>query len=223
MKILMNGTGFCLLSCLFVINPTTLICFFSSVPIIPEYLYQLDHPEHAAGNFNRISETTRPITTTASVIWATDATVATTGDGDEESDEQQAVTLLTTLLPSSTPVLATRKPSRRRTTGTRRPVTNATTLSPEDAELRHEELVEVNVRVGLMFASKAGMQLLANPFVGHLTNKFGYSIPMFTGFCVMFVSTISKCGCQIFAVPLDKINSVVRCSYLASNFGCKIK
>ena len=27
-KILMNGTGFCLLSCLFVVNPTTLICLF---------------------------------------------------------------------------------------------------------------------------------------------------------------------------------------------------
>lgn len=41
-----------------------------------------------------------------------------------------------------------------------------------------------------MFASKAFVQLLANPIVGPLTNKIGYSIPMFCGFVVMFFSTI---------------------------------
>lgn len=33
-------------------------------------------------------------------------------------------------------------------------------------------LTKENVRVGLMFASKAFMQLLANPFVGPLTNRY---------------------------------------------------
>ncbi|KAL5022481.1 hypothetical protein ScPMuIL_001636 [Solemya velum] len=55
---------------------------------------------------------------------------------------------------------------------------------------RHAELANENVRVGLMFASKAIVQLLANPFIGPLTNRIGYSIPMFTGFFVMMVSTI---------------------------------
>lgn len=73
------------------------------------------------------------------------------------------------------------------------------------------------VEVGLMFASKAFVQLLVNPIVGPLTHKYGvhdikclcklnsywsvlnvalirigYSIPMFAGFVIMFVSTISE-------------------------------
>ncbi|XP_034548382.1 chromaffin granule amine transporter [Notolabrus celidotus] len=51
-------------------------------------------------------------------------------------------------------------------------------------------LEEENVRVGLLFASKALIQLLVNPFVGPLTNRVGYHIPMFAGFIIMFASTI---------------------------------
>jgi hypothetical protein len=36
---------------------------------------------------------------------------------------------------------------------------------------RHAELANENVEVGLMFASKAMIQLIANPFVGHITNR----------------------------------------------------
>ncbi|XP_074918873.1 chromaffin granule amine transporter isoform X5 [Chelonoidis abingdonii] len=52
-------------------------------------------------------------------------------------------------------------------------------------------LMEENVRVGLLFASKALMQLVINPFVGPLTNRIGYHIPMFAGFIIMFLSTVS--------------------------------
>lgn len=55
-----------------------------------------------------------------------------------------------------------------------------------------EQLKEENVAVGLMFASKAVVQLIVNPFVGPVTNKIGYSIPMFIGFVIMFLSTLSK-------------------------------
>ncbi|KAM4615836.1 chromaffin granule amine transporter [Polymixia lowei] len=51
-------------------------------------------------------------------------------------------------------------------------------------------LEEENVRVGLLFASKALVQLLVNPFIGPLTNRIGYHIPMFAGFIIMFFSTI---------------------------------
>ena len=47
-------------------------------------------------------------------------------------------------------------------------------------------------KVGVMFASKAFVQLIANPFVGPLTNKIGYSVPMFCGFVIMFFSTLRK-------------------------------
>merc|ERR1711953_970350 len=63
-----------------------------------------------------------------------------------------------------------------------------TTLSAK--ELKSKELVEENFEVGVLFASKAFVQLIANPFVGRLTNSIGYSIPMFCGFVIMFVSTV---------------------------------
>ncbi|KAJ8026111.1 Synaptic vesicular amine transporter [Holothuria leucospilota] len=47
-----------------------------------------------------------------------------------------------------------------------------------------------NVKVGILFGSKAFVQLLTNPFVGMITNRFGYSLPMFTGFIIMFASTL---------------------------------
>lgn len=36
---------------------------------------------------------------------------------------------------------------------------------------RHEDLVHETVAVGMLFASKAFVQLVANPFVGPLTHK----------------------------------------------------
>ncbi|XP_039570692.1 chromaffin granule amine transporter [Passer montanus] len=51
-------------------------------------------------------------------------------------------------------------------------------------------LEQENTRVGLLFASKALVQLLVNPWVGVLTNRIGYHIPMFLGFTIMFLSTI---------------------------------
>lgn len=60
-----------------------------------------------------------------------------------------------------------------------------------EREQRHKELVGETVEIGIMFASKAFVQLLVNPVVGILTHRIGYSIPMFCGFIIMFVSTIS--------------------------------
>ncbi|NXF82618.1 VMAT1 protein, partial [Sclerurus mexicanus] len=53
-----------------------------------------------------------------------------------------------------------------------------------------EFLTKENIRVGLLFASKALVQLLVNPSVGLLTNRIGYHIPMFLGFTIMFLSTV---------------------------------
>ncbi|KAI7798235.1 chromaffin granule amine transporter [Triplophysa rosa] len=78
----------------------------------------------------------------------------------------------------------------------------------EDSEFLEEE----NVRVGLLFASKALVQLIVNPFVGPLTNRIGYHIPMFAGFVIMFVSTImfafsETYGLLFFARSLQGIGS----------------
>lgn len=69
-------------------------------------------------------------------------------------------------------------------------VTTVKTTTLSAIQKKHKELIEENMEVGMMFASKAFVQLLANPFVGPLTNKIGYSIPMFCGFIIMFFSTV---------------------------------
>ncbi|XP_065170035.1 synaptic vesicular amine transporter isoform X1 [Atheta coriaria] len=67
---------------------------------------------------------------------------------------------------------------------------NGTTMEGWCKDLRHKDLIDETVGVGLLLASKAFVQLLTNPFVGPLTHKIGYSIPMFAGFLIMFLSTI---------------------------------
>ncbi|XP_067879148.1 chromaffin granule amine transporter-like [Heterodontus francisci] len=65
------------------------------------------------------------------------------------------------------------------------PVTGSTHCSRNESFFAEE-----NVRVGLLFASKAIVQLLVNPMVGPLTNRIGYHPPMFIGFVILFLSTI---------------------------------
>lgn len=48
---------------------------------------------------------------------------------------------------------------------------------------------------GVLFASKAIVQLMVNPFSGALIDKIGYDIPMMVGLCIMFLSTaVFACG-----------------------------
>lgn len=50
---------------------------------------------------------------------------------------------------------------------------NFSTLDPVtfEKQRRHKDLVQETVAVGIMFASKAFVQLLANPVVGPMTHK----------------------------------------------------
>lgn len=48
---------------------------------------------------------------------------------------------------------------------------------------------------GILFASKAIVQLMVNPFSGALIDKIGYDIPMMIGLTIMFLSTaVFACG-----------------------------
>ncbi|KAL0280934.1 UNVERIFIED_CONTAM: hypothetical protein PYX00_002083 [Menopon gallinae] len=48
---------------------------------------------------------------------------------------------------------------------------------------------------GVLFASKAIVQLMVNPFSGALIDKIGYDIPMMIGLTIMFLSTaVFACG-----------------------------
>ncbi|XP_068891525.1 chromaffin granule amine transporter isoform X2 [Aphelocoma coerulescens] len=70
-----------------------------------------------------------------------------------------------------------------------------------------EFLAQENTRVGLLFASKALVQLLVNPWVGLLTNRIGYHIPMFIGFTIMFLSTVSTYTLLLIARALQGVGS----------------
>ncbi|KAK9871277.1 hypothetical protein WA026_011547 [Henosepilachna vigintioctopunctata] len=48
---------------------------------------------------------------------------------------------------------------------------------------------------GILFASKAIVQLMVNPFSGAAIDRIGYDIPMMIGLCIMFLSTaVFACG-----------------------------
>ncbi|XP_041812672.1 synaptic vesicular amine transporter-like [Chelmon rostratus] len=51
------------------------------------------------------------------------------------------------------------------------------------------ELDAVNIKVGLLLASKSTIQLIINPFIGPLTDRIGYHIPMCAGFCIIISAT----------------------------------
>ncbi|XP_016957208.1 synaptic vesicular amine transporter isoform X1 [Drosophila biarmipes] len=122
------------------------------VPIIPEFLYDIRHPDAPLDSF--------PRTPLSSVVPPLPTPCPCNKDGSEAAPPE------------------------------------ITTISPEENETyyreleRHNELVGETVEVGLLFASKAFVQLLVNPIVGPLTHRIGYSIPMFAGFVIMFLSTI---------------------------------
>lgn len=63
---------------------------------------------------------------------------------------------------------------------------NFTTVDPEllERQSRHKDLVQETVEIGMMFASKAFVQLLANPFVGPLTHK--YAIISINEICLIY-------------------------------------
>ncbi|OCT90126.1 synaptic vesicular amine transporter-like [Xenopus laevis] len=47
-----------------------------------------------------------------------------------------------------------------------------------------------NLKIGLLLSFKGMVQIVANPIVGKLTNRFGYDAPLFVGFAVVFTSTL---------------------------------
>ncbi|XP_045295048.1 synaptic vesicular amine transporter [Leopardus geoffroyi] len=137
------------------------------VPIIPSYLYSINHEKNASE-----VQTAKPVLTAStsgrfqSIFSYYDNTTMVTGNSTGE-------------LQRGPPPAAS----------TQHTVTN-TSAAPSDCPSENKDLLNENVQVGLLFASKATIQLLTNPFIGLLTNRIGYPIPMFAGFCIMFVSTI---------------------------------
>jgi len=69
---------------------------------------------------------------------------------------------------------------------------NSTLLSSDGLDVRvlpEQLLLDVNSRVGWLFSSKAIVQLVANPFIGPVTNRYGARVPLFFGFVIITIST----------------------------------
>ncbi|XP_007935112.1 synaptic vesicular amine transporter [Orycteropus afer afer] len=158
---------------------TTSVLLSSPVPIIPSYLYSIKHEKNATE-----LQTAKP-----------GLTSSTTGSFQNifsYYDNSTMVTGNTTRGPQLGQLPKTT---------TQHMVTNAST-TPPDCPREDKDLLNENVQVGLLFASKATVQLLTNPFIGLLTNRIGYPIPMFAGFCIMFLSTIMFAFSSTYALLL---------------------
>ncbi|XP_018431213.1 PREDICTED: synaptic vesicular amine transporter-like [Nanorana parkeri] len=135
------------------------------VPIIPSYLYTMTHESNGSVPQEGPSGLSAPSTFQTIFSYYDNSTLITTNATSETLRRAKEVTP-PPALPSAVPT--------------------------SDCPKADSNLLNENVKVGLLFASKATVQLLTNPFIGPLTNRIGYQIPMFAGFCIMFLSTISE-------------------------------
>ncbi|XP_059376241.1 synaptic vesicular amine transporter isoform X1 [Carassius carassius] len=132
------------------------------VPIIPSYLYSVDD-EAAQSVRNHSMSPLSPSGTFQSIVSLYDNTTRLTGFSPQMSTASPMTPAYTSVTPPQ---------------------------DKSDCPKADDQLLNENVKVGLLFASKATVQLITNPFIGPLTNRIGYQIPMFAGFCIMFVSTL---------------------------------
>ncbi|XP_069379592.1 chromaffin granule amine transporter [Paralichthys olivaceus] len=147
------------------------------VPIIPTFLYAMEHPSP------------QPQTAPPSLLPLPSHRAALPGTETPAPALSPLVSLFdnTTFSPQDIRTELTSDPELTDQTSDLNETSDATDSSCLEDRLFLEE---ESVRVGLLFASKAVVQLMVNPFVGLLTNRVGYHIPMFAGFIIMFVSTI---------------------------------
>lgn len=112
-----------------------------AVPIIPSYLYSVDDEASTAVRNHSVSSQS-PSGTFQTIVSLYDNS-----------------TRLTSLVPQvSTP-------------GVTLTTTPTTAPNASDCPKADQQLLNENVKVGLLFASKATVQLITNPIIGPLTNK----------------------------------------------------
>ncbi|KAK0396707.1 hypothetical protein QR680_001821 [Steinernema hermaphroditum] len=159
------------------------------VPIIPEYLLRLSHPNSTDMLlYNKVRDTAVVDRQKRQVVWDDNV-----WDVPMDATDSEISWMENPLLSSKNFAKSTPRPRMRPEKPPKPSVPVAPRerqLSAEEAEMRHKTLAEENVQVGLMFGSKALIQLITNPMIGPLTNKIGYTLPMFAGFCIMFLSTV---------------------------------
>ncbi|XP_063722891.1 synaptic vesicular amine transporter-like isoform X1 [Symsagittifera roscoffensis] len=191
----------------------------SIVPIIPDYLYKLEHPNgmpvpppspeyepqggsknHAdgAGLLAELSNDTFP-EYPSEIFLNSEMTLVQNADNEPRSrfsqrlmsrrnsdeDDKESTTS------KNTTFLSHLKRSKRASFSSSSSTQKSSSEKGLSASILYaRQLNKENVKVGIMFASKAVVQLIANPFIGVLTNYIGFSIPMFGGFVILILSTV---------------------------------
>ncbi|XP_060063500.1 vesicular acetylcholine transporter-like [Ylistrum balloti] len=74
------------------------------------------------------------------------------------------------------------------------------TAPPKSDSSSDTDYAEGGGAVGILFASKAIVQLMVNPFTGALIDRIGYDIPLMIGLIIMFFSTIIFAFGETYAV-----------------------
>uniref|UniRef100_A0A4W2CI79 Major facilitator superfamily (MFS) profile domain-containing protein n=1 Tax=Bos indicus x Bos taurus TaxID=30522 RepID=A0A4W2CI79_BOBOX len=138
------------------------------VPIVPTYLYAIEFKDINGSLYLGSATTTQPSLTPAFTILSFFENNTVAVEESVPSGIARTSSISGTIFP---------------------PVTEAIPAHGNNCFQATEFLKEENLW-GVLFASKALMQLLVNPFVGPLTNRIGYHIPMFAGFVIMFISTV---------------------------------
>ncbi|XP_030060607.1 synaptic vesicular amine transporter [Microcaecilia unicolor] len=137
------------------------------VPIIPSYLYSMKHQENRTAHQTSKPDTSPMTANTFQNIYSFfDNSILHAGnltEGLRQGDLYETFT---------------------------EPMAVNVTSKPSDCPKEDTDLLNENIQVGLLFASKATVQLITNPFIGPMTNRIGYQLPLFAGFCIMFISTI---------------------------------
>lgn len=129
------------------------------VPIIPTFLYALDHGKE------NLSTSSSPLGTTPQALNQPAPSILSLYDNT------------TFDLPAASSSNSTELPSVPALNWSGNSSQELGQVQLEGCQQDSHFLEEENIRVGLLFASKALVQLLVNPFVGPLTNRH---LPMFT-------------------------------------------
>lgn len=160
-------------SCHISLHQSPLVSLCPTVPIIPSYLYYLDEQADVVLKNNTLSQQ-EPPGAFHSIVSLYDNTVRLSGFN---------ATVRSPDLVPTTPAVA------------------ELPQNSSDCPQSSSKLVNENVKVGMLFASKATVQLITNPFIGPLTNRYVFvcgamSYGVFLGIIIASVIAVWKCLSQ---------------------------
>ena len=123
------------------------------VPIIPEYLFELDHP-------NETAEVLAILKSNEKIILSPNLSFSINPKYDEDVYSLYTKSVDDAKILMSSAEAMTDKENKK-----------YKFLTAEERKWKNVQMNKLNTKIGLMFASKPLVQLLTNPFIGPLTNR----------------------------------------------------